>query len=161
MNKTIQYIFISIICIVIIIGIITIFYNELSDNEGFKLQERTKNEIYKLLKNNIIKINEPFTNIFEPNTRNEFNDMLNKYNYNSDIINNNIQQPIDGDNIIEYLENKYSSLVNKNIEMEQYMERQNKKLEQDLNNKLNDLELIDIGVKSKIYFSSKKNIDTI
>lgn len=158
MNNITKYIFFSITIIIIIIGLITIFYNEITKPETFKLQERTKYEIYKLLNNNIIK--ETF-NIFEPKTRNEFNLILNKYDNN--YINNNmhLQKPIDGDNIIDYLENKYSSLVNKNIEMEQYMERKNKQLELELNSKLDDLDLIDIGIKSKIYFSSKKNIDTI
>jgi hypothetical protein len=156
-NNYIKYIFFSITIIVIIIGLISIFYNEITKKETFKLQERTKHEIYKLLNNGILK--ETF-NIFEPNTRNEFNNILNKYD-NSYINDMHLQTPVDGENIINYLENKYSSLVNKNIEMEQYMERKNKQLESELNSKLDDLDLIDIGIKSKIYFSSKKNIDTI
>jgi hypothetical protein len=158
-SNIIKYIFITVTLTIIIIGLITIVYNEITKPETFKLQERTKYEIYKLLNNNIIK--ETF-NIFEPKTRNEFNTILNKYDNDYGNTNNmQLYKSINDENVIDYLENKYSSLVNKNIAMETYMERKNKQLEQELNSKLDDLDLIDIGIKSKIYFSSKKNIDTI
>lgn len=104
----------------------------------------------------LFKFTDKFTDfdIFKSNSKLEFENHLKNKQYID--LRDNLSSELsisDDDGLNTYLENTYEELLNKNIDLQEKIENNTIKLNNTLQAKLRDLELINLDKSSKLYFS--------
>lgn len=91
-------------------------------------------------------------NVFGPHIGMDYQNLFKSYGknlYNDDL------EAIDGVNTLDYLKNYHMSILNKNTELQSYIDKESLKLEQVLDTKMEDLELVKLNKDSMIYYTFK------
>lgn len=91
-------------------------------------------------------------NIFNPHIKLEYQNLFKSYGKN--LYNDNLES-IDGVNAIDYIKNYHMSLLNKNNELQDFIDKESIKMEEILDTKLEDLELIKLNKDSMMYYTFK------
>jgi hypothetical protein len=89
-------------------------------------------------------------NIFEPHIKMDYQKLFKSYGKN--LYNDNLES-INGVNIIDYLKNYNMSIINKNNDLQTFIDKESLKLEQILDTKMEDLELIKLNKDSSYYYT--------
>lgn len=88
--------------------------------------------------------------IFSPHIKMEYQNLFKSYGKN--LYDDNLES-IDGVNVIDYLKNYHMSLLNKNNELQSYIDKESIKMENILDTKMEDLELVKLNKDSITYFN--------
>ena len=139
-------------------------------NNVSKSNLKNKKNILDLLFNNVINSNnvEKFNdfdykgnnidkynfNIFSPHLKYDYEKLFNSYGKN--LYSDNLQF-FDGVSVIDYLKNFNLALINKNNELQTYIDKNNMEMSNDLNTKISDLELLDLAHESLKYYTFLDN----
>jgi hypothetical protein len=101
------------------------------------------------------KTNEFEFNIFNPHIKMDYQKLFKSYGdnlYNDDL------EAIDGVNVIDYLKNYHMSLLNKNTDLQTFIDKESIKMENILDTKMEDLELIKLNKDSMRYYTFKDQV---
>jgi hypothetical protein len=91
-------------------------------------------------------------NVFSPHIGIDYQNLFKSYGknlYNDDL------EAIDGVNTLDYLKNYHMSILNKNNDLQTYIDKESLKLEQVLDTKMEDLELVKLNKDSMHYYTFK------
>lgn len=89
-------------------------------------------------------------NIFNPHIKMEYQKLLKSYGKN--LYDDNLES-IDGVSVIDYLKNYHMSLLNKNTELQDFIDKESIKMEEILDTKMEDLELVKLNKDSMMYYT--------
>lgn len=94
-------------------------------------------------------------NIFNPHIKMDYQKLFKSYGDN--LYNDNLEA-IDGVNVIDYLKNYHMSLLNKNTDLQTFIDKESIKMENILDTKMEDLELIKLNKDSMRYYTFKNKV---
>ena len=92
-------------------------------------------------------------NIFNPHMRHEYENLMDSYGDNlfSDNLSN--ENVLNASSDSEYLKNFHMNILNKNIELQKYIDDNSVRMNQLLDNKMNDIDLLKLAKDSKKYYT--------
>ena len=92
-------------------------------------------------------------NIFSPHNKIDYQNLFKSYGKN--LYEDNLEV-VEGDTAIEYLKNYHMSILNKNNELQTFIDKESIQLENILDTKMDDLNLIKLNKDSMAYYSLNK-----